>query len=254
MYGLRVLVVDGNAADREQLRILLSQRVDIAKVQEAENRPAARGHLKHEPMDVAFVGVDSADAETFTLSPDAGEVPLPPTIFVGRDGSHAVDALDQGAIDYLVKPISAHRVDLALRRVRATMGTAPAAQQHVVEFPQNAEHVPAFSDRLVVKVGGRFVFERVPNVSRVDAEGNYVRVYVGGRNYVLRKTMAEIEASLDPDTFLRVHRSSIVNLNFIKAIEPLYNGEYSIVLEDGGKVATGRLFRHRIRDLIRNSA
>ncbi len=254
MYGLRVLVVEGNAADREQLRFLLSQRVDVAKVQEAENRPAAHDHLKHEAMDVAFVGVDSSDAETFPLSGDSSGAPLPPTVFVGSDGSHAVEALDGGAIDYLVKPISPRRVDLALRRVRAAVGTSVAGEPHVTGLTKSPVHEPTFSDRLVVKVGGRFVFERVPNVSRVDAEGNYVRVYVGGRTYVLRKTMAEIEASLDPATFLRVHRSAMVNVNFIRAIEPLYNGEFSIVLEDGGKVATGRLFRHRIRDLLQNSA
>jgi two-component system, LytTR family, response regulator len=256
MYGLRVLVVDPNAADRERLRILLSERVDVAKVREAESTPAAHHHLKQEPMDVAFVGVDSADAGPLPIPSDDGEGALPPTIFVGRDGAHAVQAFDQGAIDYLVKPLTPYRVELALRRVRATIGTNPTGDQHVLASNNENEAVAraAYSDRLVVKVGARYVFERMSNVIRVDAEGNYVRVFVSGRNYVLRKTMADIEATLDPKTFLRVHRSSIVNFNFIKAIEPLYHGEYRIMMEDGTTVATGRLFRDRVRRLIRNSA
>jgi two-component system, LytTR family, response regulator len=145
------------------------------------------------------------------------------------------------------------RVDRALSRVRGQLARAPGTSHHI--DPRLLSLLEELrgrrrSDRLVVKSGGRVVFLRTEDKDWVEASGNYVRLHVGGEAHLLRESMKNMERRLDPSTFVRIHRSAIVNVDRIRELEPWFHGEYIVILRDGTRLTSSRVFSDRLNALI----
>ena len=180
---------------------------------------------------------------------------VPALVFVTAYDVHAVRAFDLNAIDYLLKPVDVERFDRALDRVEARLRERTAllaADDGAVRAVLAAlRPPPAYPERFVVRDARGLYFVRAADVERVEADGNYVALWVRGRSHLVRETMKGIEAKLDPARFVRVHRSAIVNVDCVRRLEPWAHGEYVITMQDGTRLTSSRTHSERLQRLLR---
>jgi two-component system LytT family response regulator len=172
-------------------------------------------------------------------------------IFVTAYDRYAVRAFEVNALDYLLKPVDPERLGAAVRRaVDRAARSAPGGADPRLEALLEMVRPRSFARRIVVHEGGSASFVAVERVDRVEADGNHVRVHVEGRSYLLREALRDIERRLDPERFVRVNRSALVNLDHVERVEPWFRGEYVIVLRDGTRLTSSRAHGSAFRSLL----
>lgn len=234
---MRVVIVDDEPLARRGIRVRLERLGDIDIVAEcATGAAAVRAIREHDP-DVVFLDVQMPEMDGFGVMREIGIERMPVTIFVTAFDTHAIRAFDADALDYLLKPIDDERfvrsVDRARRRLAERQSGAPSP-------------APAAADRIVIRDRGRVTIIAPDEVDWISAEGDYVRVHVGGRGHLVRDTMLAIESRLDKARFVRVHRSAIVNLSRIKEVRRHGERDYLAVLRDGTCLKVSRTYRSRL--------
>jgi len=177
---------------------------------------------------------------------------IPFVIFVTAYDQYALKAFEVSAVDYLVKPFDRRRFEKALQRAKARLASErdiDLNQQTLAlleELKAKASHV----ERLVIKSGGRAFFLKTEEIDWVEAEGKYVRLHVGKESYLLREAMGSMEAQLDPKKFPRIHRSTIVNIERVRELQPWFHNEYRVILLDGTELMLSRSCRKRLGELL----
>lgn len=255
---LRVLVVDDEPLARQRIRDLLEEEENVRVIGECADGEEAVEQILTERPDVVFLDVQMPEMTGFDVLAEVGEASMPAVVFVTAYDEYALRAFDAHALDYLMKPFHRSRFQKALERVRervAARSPRPAEPAAPVDDRLRAlltELGPRtrYLKRLVVRIGGRILFVNAGDVDWIDADGNYARLHVGPRSYLLRETMSHLEAQLDPEQFIRIHRSTIVNLDRIQEIQPLFKGNYVVILRDGTKLNTTRGYRENLHALI----
>lgn len=246
----RVVIVDDEPLARERIRTLLERHRDVQVVAECGDGEEAVRVLLAERPEVVFLDVQMPELDGFEVleALPAGERPA--VIFVTAYDEHAVRAFEVNAIDYLLKPVEPKRFEGALTRVRERR---PAGQPEAGLEAVLAElrRTRAWPGRLVVRDGSRITFVRTEEIDWIDAAGNYARLHAGKAVHLLREPLKVLEARLDPERFLRVHRSAIVNLERIVSVEPYFHGEYTLTLRDGTRLTSSRTHSGRLRTLLR---
>jgi two-component system LytT family response regulator len=250
---IRTLIADDEPLARERLRALLARHADVEIIGECSNGADAIEAITDLRPDLVLLDVEMPRFDGFAvleaLDPDS----LPAIVFVSAHDQYAVRAFEAHALDYILKPFDEARVDRALHRVRGQLAGAADTSLHtdprllsLLEELRDRRR----PDRLVVKTGGRVVFLRTEDIDWVEASGNYVRLHVGGESHLLRESMKNMERRLDPSTFVRIHRSAIVNVDRIRELEPWFHGEYIVILRDGTRLTSSRVFSDRLNALI----
>jgi two-component system, LytTR family, response regulator len=255
-----VLIADDEPLARQRLCQLLHRFDQLNVVGECATGTDAIAAVVVQKPDVLFLDVQMPGLDGFAVLSalderiDARHMPL--IIFVTAFDEHATRAFDVAALDYVRKPISRHRLSVAVARAMgqlelrdAALRADGASKRSAAEMELSAE--PSFATRLVVKRSDATQFVQTADVDWIDAAGNYVRLHVAGAAFMLRATMADVESRLDPRRFVRVHRSAIVNLDRIAKVEPFTHGEYVVVVADGTRLRTSRAHSGRLRELIR---
>ena len=186
---------------------------------------------------------------------------VPAIVFVTAFDEFALKAFEVGALDYLLKPFDQPRFDRALRSASERIafrrlgggqdGVAPAVNGALEQFLKTMKPPRALPARFLVRSGRRMHFVRAEEIDWLDAQGNYVRLHVGGHAFLLRDTMTAMDAKLDPDTFIRVHRSAIVNVDRVAQFEPHVHGEFVITMRDGARLTTSAAHSANLRRLLR---
>jgi two-component system LytT family response regulator len=173
-------------------------------------------------------------------------------VFVTAYDDYAMRAFDVSAVDYLLKPYDRERFERALARgaARAREGAEPALDTLLAHLREAAGARGSYARRFLVRTNGRLVPVRVEDVDWLDVDGNYVRLHTRGAVQLVRDTLAAVEARLDPQLFVRVHRSAIVHVDRIASLEPYFHGEYVITMRDGGKITASRSYSARLRELL----
>jgi len=254
---MRVVLADDEPLVRERLRTLLAARADCTLVGECADGAEAVAAIEAERPDLVFLDVQMPELDGFEVLEALPEAGRPAVVFVTAYDEYAVRAFEVNAVDYLLKPIEPGRFAAALDRVaerrrvgaRPDSGTGadPALDALLAELRARRGH----TERFVVRDGHRVTFVPVADVDWIDAAGNYVRLHAGGRAHLLRETMKTVEARLDPGRFVRVHRSAIVQLDRVTAMEPWFHGEYVLTLRDGTRLTSSRSHGARLRALLR---
>ena len=177
---------------------------------------------------------------------------MPAVVFVTAHDGHAIRAFEIHALDFLLKPFDQTRFEKALERARTQFARsrAPVIDSRLVSLLEELRDERKYPERLIVKSSGRVFFVRSEEIDWVEASGNYVKIHTKTEAHLLRESMKNMEAKLDPKTFVRIHRSAIVNIDRIKELEPWFHGEYIVIMRDGTRLTASRVFSDRLSALI----
>jgi two-component system, LytTR family, response regulator len=245
---LRAVIADDEPLARERLRSYLLRDTDMVIVQECIDGVEAIEAVRTHRPDLLFLDIEMPGADGFEVLQTAGIDKIGGVIFVTAFDQHALRAFEYHAIDYLLKPFTQERFEEALAHAKALLRTdsPEALRDQLAAMLGDLKSPSEYLTRLVVKSDGRIMLLRVEKIEWIEAAGNYVTLHVGGSSYLIRQTMNDIESRLDPKQFLRIHRSAIVNVESIKEMEPLFHGDFSVLLTSGKRLSLSRNYRDRI--------
>jgi len=230
---IRTLVVDDEPVARARVMSLLQDEPDIEIIGECESGAEAISRIEAASPDLVFLDIQMPQMDGLQLSRALGDR-MPAVVFITAYDEYALRAFEVHALDYVLKPFSAERFKSALTHAR----------QHLSKRPSpGTRPAPERRDRLVIKSSGRIYFVRTNDIDWCEAAGNYVRLHVGAQTHLVRGTMGYIESQLDPRQFVRVHRSTIVNVDRIQELRSSFNGEYIITLHDKTRLTLSRGYR-----------
>lgn len=261
---VRTLIVDDEPAARRGVRLLLERDPEIAIVGEAATGTDAVDLIRRERPALVFLDVQMPGADGFDALAACAPAELPTVVFVTAYDEYALRAFEVHAVDYLLKPYDDARFGVALRRakeeVRRRQGDAVNAHlRQLLDYlganrraGVGAEVEPP-ADRILIKSSGEIYFLKIDEIDWIEAEGDYMKFHAGGRSHLMRETMARLEARLDPRRFLRIHRSTIVNVDRLRKLSPTFAGDYVVVLHDGTKLKLSRGYHERIAPLLEQS-
>jgi two-component system LytT family response regulator len=249
---IRTLIAEDEALARRRLRKLLSTENDVVVVGECRDGRETIAAIHERQPDLLFLDVEMPEVSGLGVVEAITPERMPPVIFVTAYDHYAVQAFDANAVDYLLKPFDEDRFNRALNRARRYLSHV-SHRDHTNRLQSVLSEVKQGTgrmDRLVIKSGGRIVFLDDEEVDWIEAAANYVRLHAGSNSYLLRQTMNVLESKLDPERYMRIHRSIIVNIDKIRELKPCNNGEYIVVLRTGKELSLSRSFRDRIQQLL----
>jgi two-component system LytT family response regulator len=252
MKKIRTLVVDDEPLARERLASLLQPLEDVELVGECRDGEEAVIALHDLTPDLVFLDIQMPGMSGFDVIDAVGTDKMPLVIFVTAYDQHALRAFQVRALDYLLKPFDRERFTEALQRARQQLERDDSGDigRRLLALVKDLRRDPPRADRLVVKSGGRLFFLRTDEIDWVEAAGNYVRLHVGNTSHLLRETMTAMEARLDPERFVRIHRCRIVNVDRIQEMQPWLNGEYAVVLRTGARLTLSRGYREKLQEKV----
>ena len=249
---MNVLIVDDEPLAREGLRLLLADEPGIGTVSEARNGAEAVAMVRKRKPDLVFLDVQMPEMDGFGVLRELGAEDMPPLIFVTAHDQYAIRAFEVNAIDYLLKPVTGERFQQALARVRERLSAQGPDNQHVRELLQTLGAPPKYLARVALRSAGRISFVNVEDILYMQAAENYVQLHLKGSRHLLHVPIATLEASLDPDMFLRIHRSLIVNVKQVQELETGAHGEYIVVLKGGTRLQSSRSYHEKIKSWASN--
>ncbi|MHB1327181.1 MAG: LytR/AlgR family response regulator transcription factor [Gemmatimonadales bacterium] len=248
---IRAMIVDDEPLARMRIRNLLAQAEDVEIIAECANGEEAIAAIDQSPPELLFLDIQMPELDGFDVLQEVGVGRVPAVIFVTAYDQFALRAFEAHALDYLLKPFDDERFEASLQRARQRIqqqgGDVEVRLRALLDEVRGGR---GYLQRVVVPSGHRSVFIRTDEIDWIEAERNYIRLHVRGRGYLLRENMSRIETALDPAKFCRIHRSTIVNIDRIQATEPLFRGEYLVVLHDGTKLTSGRSYRRNLHLLM----
>ena len=251
---LKVLIADDEPLARQGLKLLVSGDARVGSIGEARNGREAVAAIRDQQPDLVLLDVQMPRMDGFGVVQAVGVDRMPSVIFVTAHDQYAVRAFEISAVDYLLKPVTAERFQTAFARATSRL-QAPAADdsaRQMITMLDAIAHPPRRLSRFAIRSAERTLFVPVQAVDWIEASQNYVSLHVGAATHLVHVSMNSIEAALDPDCFLRVHRSHIVNVTRIKQVWSGARGQYVIELASGARVPSGRTYGDRVRELLAN--
>ena len=253
---IRVLVVDDEPLAREKIRGMAADDAELRVVGECSNGAEAIEAIQTLRPDLILLDVQMPEVGGFAVLEALKDEGLPPVIFITAYDHYAVRAFEFHALDYLLKPFDRERfraaIERAKRQIRREKNGA-GLDERIIALLEQMREQPRYTERLVVKTGGRVFFLNADEIDWVEAEGNYVSIHAGKKSYLLRETISGLETQLDPRHFVRIHRSAVVNINRIKELQPWSHGEYHVILHDGTQLTLSRSYRDNLQSALGNS-
>jgi two-component system LytT family response regulator len=252
MEKIRALIVDDEPLARERIRTLLEGEPEIELIGECADGLRAVTSIRTEKPDLVFLDVQMPELGGFEVIEALKDERLPAVIFVTAHDKYALRAFDVHALDYLLKPFDRERFHKAVARARDALERERRGEidKRLLELLKDVRPESKALERLVIKSAGRVFFLKTDEIDWIEAAANYVRLHVGRDSHLLRETMNALEARLDSEKFLRIHRSTIVNIERIKELHPLFRGEHLVILHDGTRLTLGRNYRDRLQSLL----
>jgi two-component system, LytTR family, response regulator len=254
MPNYRVLIVDDEPISRRRLRRLLALEAECELMGECENGMEAVHLLEREKIDIVFLDVQMPEMDGFEVVHAISRA-HPLIIFTSAYDEYALKAFEVHAFDYLLKPFDRRRFRESVQRARAqlTQSKPPVstiADDRILTLFENLASARNAPDRIAIRNNGRVIFLKLNEIDWIEAADNYVCLHCGRDTHILRETMSELEARLDPARFIRVHRSAIVNLDCIRELQPWFRGDYKVMLNNGTELTLTKNHREKLESRL----
>ena len=252
MNRIRVLIVDDEPIARRGVRLQLKGEREIEIVGECANGFEAVEAIQTLAPDLVFLDVQMPEMDGFEVIEAIGVEQMPRVIFVTAYDQYTLRAFEVHALDYLLKPFDRERFLKALNHARSSLARQATGgiDSRLIRLLNDRLAVRPPLERLVIKSGGRIYFLSVEDVGWIEAADNYVELHTGRESHLLRETISNLAARLDPGQFLRIRHSTLVNLRHIKELRPLFRGEYLIILRDGTELTSSRRYRKNLDTVL----
>src|SRR5579863_7721918 len=236
---IRTIIADDENLARKKLRVLLNAECGVTVVAECKDGKQAIAAVQAHKPDLLLLDIQMPDLDGFQVQEKIPAEQMPVVIFTTAYDQYAIRAFETHALDYLLKPFNQERLHRALERVKAELLKAHehTVKARILDLLGKTKPEPNQLRRLVIRTGGRVVFLELDEVDWIEAAANYVKLHVGKESFLLREGIGHISAKLDPQRFVRIHRSSIVNVSRIRELQPCDSGEYIAVLRDGKELS-----------------
>lgn len=244
---MRVVIADDEPLARKTIRVLARRDPEVEIVAECRNGAEAVDAVREHKPDLLFLDIQMPRLDGFDVLEILGDE-APAIVFVTAYDQYAIRAFEVHAIDYLLKPFTDERFEKALARAKELVRRKDTEREKHAQL--TAAH-RAFTKRFMVRSAGRVVFLKAEEIDWIEAADYYARLHVGANGYLIRESMNDLEAMLDPNTFVRIHRSAIVNLDRVREMRPLFRGEQVVVLHDGTQLKMSRGRRDELESRFR---
>jgi two-component system, LytTR family, response regulator len=260
--ALNALIVDDEALARRGLRLRLQRIADVRIVGESRNGREALSDIARTSPDVVFLDIQMPGLNGFDVVRELQADTLPMIVFVTAFDQYAVNAFEVHAVDYLLKPVEQPRLESAVRRAVEIRAAATQSERksrlmdlivaltghsaQTIEALVDERGTRGFRETLTIRDGHHVLRVAASAIEWIDAAGDYMCIHVDGRTHVMRVTLKQLEALLDPALFLRIHRSTLINATLVKEVEPHDNGEFYVTLARGTRLKVSRSYRDKI--------
>ena len=248
LTSLRAQIVDDETLGRRLLVRLLGEHAEVEIAAECATGVDAVDAIHRHKPDVVFLDIQMPELDGFGVIEAIGAKAMPPVVFVTAHDEHAIRALRAHALDYLLKPVDPEQLSHALARLRERSAVSATRGQLDLLVRDTAG---AHAHRLIVSQGDRKLVVRTAHIDWLEAADDLVRIHCAREVYTVRETLTHLMARLDPLKFARIHRSTGVNLDRIKEIQPWFRGEQLVVLVDDTKLAVGTSYRRAFFERLR---
>jgi len=250
---IRAVIVDDEPLARAGIRELLEPAADVEIVAECRDGFQALEECEKNNPHLLFLDVQMPELDGFEVAAALSLQAAPPVIiFVTAFDEHALRAFQVHAVDYLLKPVAPERFQAALARARLILAAQHAQlfQQKMLALLQEQNRAPARPRRWLVKSGERMVLLHEDEIDWIETADEYAQVHAQGKKHLLRTTMNALEQRLDPEKFVRLHRSTIVNLARVKELQSQAHGDFIVVLKDDTTLKMSRNYRHKLAEIF----
>ncbi len=254
--AIRAVVADDERLAREKLRILLASEPNIKLVAECYDGQQTVAALRTHQADLLLLDIQMPGMDGFQVLKELSAEEMPVVIFTTAYDQYAIRAFEAHALDYLLKPFDQERLHHAIERARLELNKSRDREisHRILDLLSQVKSemllAPASEGRLVIRAKGRVVFLNLTEIDWIEASANYVRLNVGKESHLFRETIGRISERLNPNQFVRVHRSTIVNVRKIKELIPVNSGEYILVLKNGKELSCSRSYRAALESMI----
>ncbi len=239
---MNAVIADDEPLARKTIRLLARRDPDITIVAEARNGAEAIDAVREHKPDILFLDIQMPGLDGFDVLELLGDE-APAIVFVTAYDQYAIRAFEVHAVDYLLKPFTDDRFEKALARAKELVRRNDTERPKLAQL--TAAH-RAYAQRFMVRSAGRVVFLKADEIDWIEAADYYARLHAGASSYLIRESMNDLEATLDPESFVRIHRSTIVNLDRVRELRPDPHGDCDVVLENGAAYRLSRLHRDRL--------
>jgi two-component system LytT family response regulator len=243
MGTIRTMIVDADPLVRDEIRQMAARDPELQVIGECSDGMEAVGSIRDKRPDLLFLNVQMPQLNGFDVLESINHGRMPVVVFLAAKEEQAV--LDAHAMEYLLKPVGRERFQTVLKRSKENTRwfTTSELKKQFKSLVQDVKSQQRYIDKILVKTGGRVSFIRAEELDWVEAAGNYMRLHRQNETHLIRRTMHDFEAGLDPQKFLRIHRCTIVNMERIKGARPIFHGDYAVELNDGTQLTLTRNYR-----------
>jgi two-component system LytT family response regulator len=249
---IRALIVDDESLARKFIRRMLKDDHEVEIVGECGNGKDAVALIGKQMPDLVFLDVQMPEMDGFSVLEALSAERLPEIIFTTAYEHYAIRAFELHALDYLLKPFDQSRFSDTMRHAKERLRHRQLedGQLQIAALLENVKRRSQYLDRLIIRADGRITFLKTQEIDWIEADDKYVHLHTGKTARMVRQTLSAMETQLDPKRFLRIHRSSIVNVERIKELHPLFGGEHAVVMEGGTRLTLSRKYKDKLFELL----
>lgn len=251
---IRTVIVDDEPPSVDILKVMLSEYDEFDIVATCTDATEAVAEIKARQPDVAFLDIHMPGKSGFDILEELGPHHAVNVVFVTAYDEYAVKAFEKHAVDYLLKPVDYDRMKVTVDRIRAMMEERERIDpdEELMKF-DHSRRAREYLQRVLLRKSGKIAILKITDVDIIQAEGDYLRFVVRDKAYLMREKMGDLEKALDPALFVRVHRSTIVNVTRIKEMERTFNMDHVITMADGRQVQMSRRYFDHVMKVLRSA-